>query len=255
MTLEPNIMGTHLSDPPGPQVWHDIGVVCPFDMALDHELWHWMPDGVNLIFTRAPYYDQPVGLDMAEEISDHGEIQDAVRSLVAIRPAVVTYACTSGSFVHGVEGARNLSKAMRSAGAPAAVTTSEGLLMALDALGVTKVAVATPYLADLTNRLTSFLEQGGKSVVSQEGLGLDRDIWKVPYAATCELIRQADRPEAEAIFVSCTNLPTYDLIAHMERELRKPVITANQVTAWSALRLMGREAVGPHQALLQAADR
>ncbi|RNL55945.1 Asp/Glu/hydantoin racemase [Arthrobacter oryzae] len=243
-----------LADPPGPQEWHDIGVVCPFDMALDHELWRWMPQGVNLIFTRTPYYDQAVGLGMAEEISDHGEIQDAVRSLVAIRPAVVTYACTSGSFVHGVAGARNLSKAMLSAGAPAAVTTSEGLLMALDALGVTRVAVATPYLAELTDRLTSFLEQGGKSVVSHEGLGLDRDIWKVPYAVTCELIRQADRPDAEAIFVSCTNLPTYDLIAHMERELGKPVITANQVTAWSALRLMGREAVGPEQALFQTTE-
>jgi maleate isomerase len=40
----------------------------------------------------------------------------------------------------------------------------------------------------------------------------------------------------------------------MEQELGKPVITANQVTAWSALRLMGREAVGPHQALLQATE-
>ncbi|MBT2547779.1 Asp/Glu/hydantoin racemase [Arthrobacter sp. ISL-65] len=252
MTLIPNPALAPAADPPGPQPWQDIGVVCPFDMALDHELWRWMPDGVNLVFTRTPYYDQPVGLDMAEEISDHGEIQDAVRSLVAIRPAVVTYACTSGSFVHGVEGARKLSAAMVQAGAPAAVTTSEGLLMALDALGVSRVAVATPYLAELTNRLTSFLEQGGKSVVSHEGLGLDRDIWTVPYATTCELIRQADRPEAEAVFVSCTNLPTYDLIAYMERELGKPVITANQVTAWSGLRLMGREAVGPDQLLLQA---
>jgi maleate isomerase len=255
MALEPNSTVAPLTDPQGPESWQDIGVVCPFDMALDHELWRWMPEGVNLVFTRTPYYDQPVGLDMAEEISDHGEIQDAVRSLVAIRPAVVTYACTSGSFVHGVEGARKLSAAMVQAGAPAAVTTSEGLLMALDALGVSNVAVATPYLAELTDRLAIFLEQGGKSVVSHEGLGLDRDIWTVPYATTCELIRQADRADAEAVFVSCTNLPTYDLIAHMERELGKPVITANQVTAWSGLQLMGREAVGADQLLLQARVR
>ena len=255
MALLPEPAVARLADPQGPHPWQDIGVVCPFDMALDHELWRWMPDRVNLVFTRTPYYDQPVGLDMAEEISDHREIQDAVRSVVAIRPAVVAYACTSGSFIHGVTGARDLSVAMVSAGAPAAVTTSEGLLMALDALNVTRVAVATPYLAELTDRLATFLEQGGKSVVSHEGMGLDREIWKVPYAATCELIRGADRPDAEAVFVSCTNLPTYDLIAYMERELGKPVITANQVTAWSALRLMGREAVGPEQRLLQAAGR
>lgn len=255
MTLERNLTLVPAADPAGPPAWHDIGVVCPFDMALDHELWRWMPDGVNLIFTRTPYYDEPVGVDMAEEISDLSEIQDAVRSVIAIGPAVLAYACTSGSFVHGLEGARNLSKAMVSAGAPAAVTTSEGLLTALDVLGVSRVSVATPYLAELTSRLASFLEQGGKSVVSQEGLGLDRDIWKVPYATTCELIRKADHPDAEAIFVSCTNLPTYDVIAYMERELGKPVITANQVTAWGALRLLGREAVGPDQALLQASTR
>jgi maleate isomerase len=253
MTLENESAVTAVPDPSGPLVGDDIGVVCPFDMALDHELWRWMPTGVNLVFTRTPYYDQTVGLGMAEEISDHGEIQDAVRSLVAIAPAVVTYACTSGSFVHGLEGARSLSRAMRTAGAREAVTTSEGLLMALDALGITRVAVATPYLAELTDRLTAFLGQGGKSVVSQVGLGLDRDIWKVPYAVTCDLIRKADHPDAEAIFVSCTNLPTYDLIAHMERELGKPVVTANQVTAWAALRLIGREGVGTGQMLLKAA--
>jgi maleate isomerase len=253
MTLEQNLVPATIADPSGPQLWRDIGVVCPFDMALDHELWRWMPSGVNLVFTRTPYYDDPVGLDMAEEISDLAQIQEAVRSVMAVGPAVVAYACTSGSFVHGVAGARNISRAMASAGAPAAVTTSEGLLMAMDALGISRVSVATPYLAELTIRLTSFLEQGGKSVVSQKGLGLDRDIWKVPYATTCELIRQADSPEAEAIFVSCTNLPTYDVIAYMEHELGKPVITANQVTAWSALRLLGGEAVGPNQALLAAA--
>lgn len=236
----------------GPTAKTYVGVVCPFDMALDHELWRWMPDGVSLVFTRTPYYDGTVGLGMAEEISDYGEVQNAVRSLIAIGPAVVTYACTSGSFVHGVGGAQSLSRSMVAVGAPKAVTTSESLLMALDALGVTKVAVATPYLAELTDRLASFLEQGGKTVVSHEGLGLDRDIWKVSYPATCELIRRADRADAEAIFVSCTNLPTYDLIASMEQELGKPVLTANQVTAWAALRLIGHEAVGPDQALLNA---
>jgi maleate isomerase len=69
---------------------------------------------------------------------------------------------------------------------------------------------------------------------------------------TARLIREADSPDAEAVFVSCTNLPTYDLIAPLERELGKPVLTANQVTMWSALRLAGATAVGPGQRLLAA---
>nr|MBA3251536.1 Asp/Glu racemase [Geodermatophilaceae bacterium] len=65
-----------------------------------------------------------------------------------------------------------------------------------------------------------------------------------------QLVRDADAPEAEAVFVSCTNLPTYDVIAPLEAELGKPVLTANQVTLWSALRLVGTHAVGEGQRLL-----
>jgi len=40
------------------------------------------------------------------------------------------------------------------------------------------------------------------------------------------------------------------VIAPLEVELGKPVLTANQVTMWSALNVLGRKAVGPGQQLL-----
>ena len=58
--------------------------------------------------------------------------------------------------------------------------------------------------------------------------------------------------EADAIVVSCTNLPTYDVIAPLERELGKPIVTANQATMWSALRAIGKHAIGQGQALLNS---
>jgi len=112
------------------------------------------------------------------------------------------------------------------------------------------VVVVTPYVAELTLRLGDFLEEAGHSVVAQAGLGLEGGIWEVPYRTTCELIRGADVPEADVIFISCTNLPTYDIIAPLERELGKPVLSANQVTAWAALQRVGKAAVGPGQRLL-----
>lgn len=61
--------------------------------------------------------------------------------------------------------------------------------------------------------------------------GLGGGIWRVNYRTVADLIRAED-PEAEAIFVSCTNLPTYDIIGLLERKLGKPVLTANQLTVW-----------------------
>ena len=88
------------------------------------------------------------------------------------------------------------------------------------------------------------------ATVSSAHLGLDARIWKVPYETTAQLVRDADSPDAEAVFVSCTNLPTYDLIAPLEHELGKPVLTANQVTMWAALRVAGAAPVGNEQRLL-----
>jgi maleate isomerase len=139
---------------------------------------------------------------------------------------------------------------MTEAGAFAAVTTSGALLTALRHLDITRIATVTPYTADLTAGLSSYLAEAGVDVAATAGLGLTSRIWTVPYDVTAQLVRDIDCPEAEAVFISCTNLPTYDVIASLEAELGKPVLTANQVTMWSASTMAGHEAVGPGQRLL-----
>ena len=48
-------------------------------------------------------------------------------------------------------------------------------------------------------------------------------------------MRTTAQAGGDAVFVSCTNLSTYDVIAPLEAELGRPVLTANQVTMWAAL--------------------
>jgi maleate isomerase len=45
------------------------------------------------------------------------------------------------------------------------------------------------------------------------------------------------------------------VIPQLEAELRIPVISANQVTMWAALRHLGTRAVGPYQALIDHSAR
>lgn len=227
-----------------------VGIVVPHDMALDRELWRWAPDDVSLFLTRTPYTSLAVTVEMVKEISDYDDIARCTQDLVTTESGVYAYACTSGSYVRGLAGERELVQAMRTAGAPAAVTTTGALVEALAALGVTRVTVATPYEKELTVRLGDFFAEVGVQTVGSGHLGLRRDISKVPYETTAQLVRQADLPDAQAVVVSCTNLPTYDLIAPLEAELGKPVISANQATMWAALKALGRRGVGPGQRLL-----
>ncbi|WP_159941577.1 MULTISPECIES: Asp/Glu racemase [unclassified Nocardiopsis] len=230
-----------------------VGVIAPYDFALDRELWRWTPDDVSLHVTRLPYVHVPVTVDQAAALCREEHVAPAVRALLAPEPLAIGYACASGSFVHGLTGERRLHRAMVDAGAPAAVTTSGALLLALDALGVDRVAVVTPYVDSVTDRLLSYLAEHRVAVTSSVGLGLLSHIWRVTYAEVSEAVHSVDRPDAQAVFISCTNVLTYDIIAPLERELGKPVIAANQVTMWAVMRAAGRQAVAHGQRLIDVA--
>ncbi|MFF1277147.1 aspartate/glutamate racemase family protein [Streptomyces marokkonensis] len=243
---------------PGPQ--RGVGVVAPFDFALDRELWRWVPDDVSLHLTRTPYVPVEVSLDLARLVSEHETLGDAVRTLHAVAPEVVAYACTSGSFVGGIVGERAMCEAMSRAGAVPAITTSGALLEALVELDVRRVALVTPYTVSVTRALETYVARAGVTVTGCAYMSLTRHIWKVTYREVVDMARRAAVPgplgaAADALFLSCTNLPTYDVIPQLEAELRIPVISANQVTMWAALRRLGTRAVGPYQALIDASAR
>jgi len=228
-----------------------IGVVIPYDFALDRELWRWVPAQVSLHLTRTPYQDSPVSVAQAIAVGDRGAVARGTRDLLTVEPAAVAYGCTSGSFIGGLAGEAALVAGMVEAGAPRAVTTSGGVIAAAHALGLKNLAVVTPYDESVGAKLRAYLNEAGVEVAAQNDIGLTGRIWTVPYEVTADLARRTAQGGGDAVFLSCTNLLTYDLIASLEQELGVPVITANQVTMWAVLAAAGVAAVGPGQSLLE----
>ena len=229
----------------GPLAQRGIGIIAPFDLALERELWRWAPLEVSFHLARTPFEPVAVSLEQAELVSGKEHLQRATRDVLGVDPEVVAYLCTSGSFIHGPEYEASLRQAILEAGAPAAVTTTGALVEAVRALDLGRISVVTPYDAELTERLVTFLGDIDVEVIHSHYLGLGGGIWRVNYRTVVEQILAADDPRAEAIFVSCTNLPTYDIIAPLERELGKPVLTANQLTVGACLGRMGLPMAGP----------
>jgi maleate isomerase len=227
-----------------------IGIVAPYDFALDRELWRWVPDSVDLLLTRTPFEPLQVSVAQAAAVGEPAVVAEATRALTTPEPAVVGYACTSGSFVGGRAGEQELVAAMIEAGAVAALTTSGAMIKALAALEVEKIAVATPYDDAISDLLTAFLREWGVAVTSASNLGLHARIWTVPLETTLDLVRRAWTEDCEAVFVSCTNLATYDAIEPLEAELGVPVVSANQATMWASLAAVGLPANGPGQRLI-----
>ncbi|MGD7707325.1 maleate cis-trans isomerase family protein [Microlunatus sp. Y2014] len=229
----------------GPLAQRGIGIIAPFDLALERELWRWAPLEVSFHLARTQYEPVTVSMAMAELVSEPRHLAEATRSVIGVEPEVVAYLCSSGSFIRGLTYEADLQAAIRAAGAPQAVTTSGALAEAVRELGLTRMSVITPYDAELTDKLHDFLGELDVTVLRSNHLGLGGGIWKVNYRTVAEMVIAADDPSAEAIFISCTNLPTYDIIAPLEQELGKPVLTANQLTVWACLGRMGLPMVGP----------
>lgn len=245
-----DLSGTAQFDPP--EALRGIGIVAPFDLALDAEYWQWAGPGVSVFTTRTPYLDAPVSVEMAEAVSSIADVTAGARAVAVARPAAVVYACTSGSFVGGLAGERALREALGAAAGVPGVTTSGALLDALRALGIGTVAIGTPYTADVTDRLVSFLGEAGHGVAGCAYLGLSADIAWVDAATVRRLVAAADSPKADAVFLSCTNLRTFGVLADLERELGKPVLSANQVSMWAGLRAGGLPAAPVDQWLFRA---
>jgi maleate isomerase len=68
-----------------------------------------------------------------------------------------------------------------------------------------------------------------------------------------QLARQANTPDAEAVLLSGTGLPTLGVLDTLEQDLKKPVLSSNQASLWQALHLAGvQQAITGFGSLLRA---
>ncbi|WP_439382926.1 maleate cis-trans isomerase family protein [Amycolatopsis lexingtonensis] len=160
-------------------------------------------------------------------------------------PDVVSWACSSCSFTHGLEGARAQATALAGhLGVPAS-STSLAYLAALERLDVGRVALASVYHPDLTASFAAFLAEAGVTTVHavSADAGSDRTLATWGPARITELAMAADHEDAQVVLVPETALHTTPLLAELETRLGKPVLTATAVTVWDALDRLGEEPV------------
>ncbi len=119
------------------------------------------------------------------------------------------------------------------------MTAFGSVLAALAYLGVRRVAYATPYDAELTERGRAHLELHGFDVVGVARLEGVRSIYEETTERAYTVGRQADRLDAEAVFLSGTGMPTLGMLQVLEDDLGKPVISAASAMMWNALRVAG----------------
>lgn len=126
------------------------------------------------------------------------------------------------------------------AGVPA-VTSAQAIGRALRALGLSRIALATPYWPEIIAKAKHYYETGyGLTVVASESLGAADSyaIGKMDAGMAQAAFARMNGPGVEALVIPGGNFPTQDRIAAWEQQFGKPVITTNQAALWGLLRAM-----------------
>ncbi|TCO35296.1 maleate cis-trans isomerase [Kribbella steppae] len=168
-------------------------------------------------------------------------LAEGASELASAQPDAVMWACTSGSFVFGPEGARNQASGVAQALGVPASSTSLAFVDACRALDVRRVAVAASYPEDVAKHFVRFLTAGGVEVVAMGSHGIitAAEVGTLEPEQVVAMVKAADHPDAEAILVPDTAMHTLEIVDDLEAAAGKPVLTANQVTVWKGLQLIG----------------
>ena len=216
-------------------------LVPPGNPTVEPEMTELAPPGVSVHFTRMSA-SGPAGTHAGQEERNRSQIaglDDATRLLAMIAPRVIVMAHTATSYMLGREAEAELVHRQEAVSATRFVTAFGSVVEALGCLGVRRIAYATPYDAKLTEQGRAHLALHGFDVVGAARLEGVRSIYEETTERAYAVGRQADRPEAEAVFLSGTGLPTLAMLQVLEDDLGKPVISAASAMMWNALRIAG----------------
>ncbi len=180
-------------------------------------------------------------VDALLDLGSTTRLADGAAALAADAPDAVMWACTSGSFVFGPQGAAEQVSAVAAAAGVPASSTSIAFVDALRHLGIGRVAVAASYPDDVAQHFVAFLSAGGVDVVSMgsHGIYTAAEVGTLGVEQVVAMVTAADHPDADAVLVPDTAMHTLAIIEQLEAAVGKPVLTANQVTVWKGLDLLG----------------
>ena len=116
-----------------------------------------------------------------------------------------------------------------------------GVLDALRELDAKRIVVGTPYLDEINTAEAQYLADRGIEILDIQGLNLTTGIefGRVTPGYWKEFALAIDRPDADAIFLSCGGIRALEVVEEIEQAAGKPVVTSNQAQFWSCLRRAG----------------
>ena len=227
-----------LTDPLGQRATMGL-IALQSDETIEHDFRRLLPtDGVAFYVSRVPS-----GLDVTPETLAAMETHMPAAATLLPRPAafdIVGYGCTSGTSVIGPQ---RVAELISGACTTKAVTEPlTALVAACNTLSVSRLGFLSPYVGAVSETLRGELAARGieSPVFGSFEEAEEAKVARIaPQSIIDGALSLASSDQVDAVFLSCTNLRTLDVIEEIETKTGKPVLSSNQVLAWHMCRSAG----------------
>ena len=189
-----------------------------------------------------------------EKVSD--DLFDEAEKLMDCNPLALAIGLTTDAGPGGVDKLRGRCAELADRLGIPVCNASIATQQALHSLNASRIAVLTPFNAEIDQVVKANIEAGGFEVVAIRGSEAPSlpAICETPLQQIRELVRELADSDCDAIAQIGTALPVVELIEELERETGKTIIACNAAVYWQTLRAAGiKDAVPGYGHLLRQA--
>ena len=212
-------------------------IVLQADETLENELRLVLtnPD-VSLYHTRVPSHPSVTKETLAEMAKDLPTAAGLLPKSLTF--GAIGYACTSGATVIG----QNVVASKVHEHHPSVPVTDPitAAIVGFRALGAKKLSFLSPYVPEVSSAMRQLLEDNGLQITGFGSFEQEQEkiVARISEASTLDaIVKIGKSADCDAVFVSCTNLRTFGILAEAEEILGKPVISSNLAILWHLLKL------------------
>jgi maleate isomerase len=231
-----------------------IGVLTPHaDIVPETEFNALAPDGVSIHAARIPFggyrpggkMDPTIANDPVRAIADPPAVDNAAEMLAMAPLHAIVFGFTSSSYVRGAADDAKLKSRLeaRTRGIPVVIPCAAAAI-ALAVLSTKQVALISPpwFSVEMAQQGVRYFQSQGFEIAYSAPADLPSDQQAIQPEQLYDWVRSHVPKNAEAVFIGGNGFRAIGVIKALEDRLSRPILTANQVAFWCALRLSGTRA-------------
>jgi maleate cis-trans isomerase len=221
-----------------------LGFIIPAsNRMVEPQMAHYAPAGVQPHFMRlrmTNQYKRPLPELLPA-------ILNAAALLMDSKCDIIVFQCTGTSMSGGVDMDNYVVSEIAKATKRPAISTASAVKAALATLGARRLVFISETEQEGHDKKLKFLKEAGYEILADKAACLSGtdEYCVTPPQLWYDMGMGLRNDAADAIFISCANIQSIDVIADLEAALKKPVVTSNQAALWCALRTLGLPDVVP----------